>query len=242
LRRVLGQGPPCLCDSPVCVRFMFLACSRGHFQFVTMHQYKQHICILQTFNNCQTCCLNVALSIATLSVCRVTSTTALPNYFLGKEETGITFMSSIRQIIPLGRQGPWRTRDPYLFCVHHNDHYPAGNSELAPSKELLRGRSIGSDFSGRDGWSMYHGSNVPGFPSHPHRGFETITFVRSGFIDHSDSLGAAARCCSALHLRVLDTTFPRWSSVPQPIHGQQDMAQGWFSNDLLRLLVVIKSS
>ncbi|MFM7068972.1 MAG: pirin family protein, partial [Actinomycetes bacterium] len=96
----------------------------------------------------------------------------------------------VQQTFPLGFQ--WPTVDPFLFCAHHNDDYPAGDGDLAPAAPLT-GRDIGSDFSGRDGWSMYHGSSVPGFPQHPHRGFETITLVRRGLCDHSDSLGASAR-------------------------------------------------
>jgi redox-sensitive bicupin YhaK (pirin superfamily) len=86
----------------------------------------------------------------------------------------------------------WQTVDPFLFTAHHLDRYPAGNADLGPVASL-RGRTIGQDFDGIDGWRMYHGSVVPGFPSHPHRGFETITYVRRGLIDHADSLGAAAR-------------------------------------------------
>lgn len=86
----------------------------------------------------------------------------------------------------------WPTLDPFLFVAHHDDDYPPGTAEMAPA-ESLGPRQIGSDFSGRDGWSMYHGDSVPGFPSHPHRGFETVTYVRQGLIDHSDSLGATAR-------------------------------------------------
>jgi redox-sensitive bicupin YhaK (pirin superfamily) len=87
---------------------------------------------------------------------------------------------------------PWRTQDPFLFCVHHRDAYPRGNVELGPDA-TLEGRAIGQDFAGKEGWNMYHGEQVPGFPAHPHRGFETVTIVRQGVIDHSDSLGASAR-------------------------------------------------
>ena len=52
---------------------------------------------------------------------------------------------------------------------------------------------MGNDFSNKDGWSMYHGRSIPGFPRHPHRGFETLTVVSKGTIDHADSLGASAR-------------------------------------------------
>jgi redox-sensitive bicupin YhaK (pirin superfamily) len=99
-------------------------------------------------------------------------------------------MSNILNIQPLGF--PWATVDPFLFCAYHDDAYPAGDERMAPAVPI-DDRDIGQDFSRKDGWSMYHGDVVPGFPGHPHRGFETVTVVRKGLIDHSDSLGAAAR-------------------------------------------------
>ena len=99
-------------------------------------------------------------------------------------------MSDDFTVKPLGF--PWETADPFLFCVHHDDAYPRGDDRMAPIADL-GGRDLGQDFSSKDGWSMYHGDVVPGFPAHPHRGFETVTIVRRGLIDHSDSLGATAR-------------------------------------------------
>lgn len=96
----------------------------------------------------------------------------------------------VLQVLPLAF--PWASADPFLFCVHHVDGYPAGNEKLGPAASLA-GRRIGMDFDNKDGWNMYHGDVVPGFPQHPHRGFETVTIARRGLIDHSDSLGAAAR-------------------------------------------------
>lgn len=87
---------------------------------------------------------------------------------------------------------PWQTQDPFLFCVHHRDMYPEGNEEMGP-RTSLAGRNIGNDFTIKDGWRMYHGSKMPGFPYHPHRGFETITISKEGIVDHTDSLGAAGR-------------------------------------------------
>jgi len=99
-------------------------------------------------------------------------------------------MDPIIRVVPLGF--PWQTIDPFLFCAYHDDHYPAGDVNLGPAVPL-DGRDLGQDFAGKDGWRMYHGLLVPGFPQHPHRGFETVTVVRRGMLDHSDSLGGAGR-------------------------------------------------
>ena len=61
---------------------------------------------------------------------------------------------------------PWQTRDPFLFCVFHNDPYPRGNDKLGPAVSLA-GRDIGQDFDPSNGWRMYSLSALPSrdFPS-----------------------------------------------------------------------------
>lgn len=100
------------------------------------------------------------------------------------------YNKAITRVRPLGFS--WETSDPFLMCVHHSDAYPRGNAALGPDAPLT-GRDLGQDFTPRDGWRMYHGMQVPGFPAHPHRGFETVTVVTQGFVDHADSHGAAGR-------------------------------------------------
>lgn len=90
-------------------------------------------------------------------------------------------------ILSSGRLGfPFKCLDPFLFAVYHNDavragrstpgrgvfssrpghpQYPKGMAEtMGPDPELLKGRMIGQDFGSPSGWSMYHGSTIPGFP------------------------------------------------------------------------------
>lgn len=97
------------------------------------------------------------------------------------------------KILSIQRLGfPWETEDPFLMSVHHKDAYPQGNEEQGP-KVSLEGRNLGQDFTLQDGFRMYHGTRVPGFPVHPHKGFETVTIVLNGFVDHFDSTGSFGR-------------------------------------------------
>jgi redox-sensitive bicupin YhaK (pirin superfamily) len=114
----------------------------------------------------------------------------LPDITCDNAERNCMNTSVLLDMHPLDFQ--WPTLDPFLFCVHHDDAYPRGNAEMGPITSLA-GRDLGQDFTVRDGWRMYHGTRVPGFPAHPHRGFETVTVVLTGFVDHSDSFGAAGR-------------------------------------------------
>lgn len=125
----------------------------------------------------------------------LTGLIALPALGFGKskkeEKEMNTTKDAIKSIKPMGFQ--WETLDPFLFCVHHEDKFPKGNENMGPDSSYLKGRFLGDDFIIKDGFRMYHGKTVPGFPGHPHRGFETVTVVREGLVDHADSLGAAGR-------------------------------------------------
>ncbi len=81
------------------------------------------------------------------------------------------------------------TQNPFVASMHHLDHFPAGNGKLGPTE--IKKENEGFDLSAD--WRMYYGKKVPGFPAHPHRGFETITIVKEGFVDHTDGLGSRGR-------------------------------------------------
>merc|ERR1719223_2606715 len=82
---------------------------------------------------------------------------------------------------------PFTPPDPFLFLVYHKDDFPS--SEEGIDKRLANGMHFGPNAQYR----MYHGSDVSGFPSHPHRGFETLTATIDGFVDHTDSEGNGGR-------------------------------------------------
>lgn len=82
--------------------------------------------------------------------------------------------------------------DPFIIGVYHKDNYPQANGNMGPDASL-EGRSIGNDFNRDADWRMYHGEEIPGFPHHPHRGFEIVTIVSKGYVDHFDSKGSKGR-------------------------------------------------
>lgn len=82
--------------------------------------------------------------------------------------------------------------DPFIIAMHHKDLFPAGNGRMGPIV-MPRGKNNGADFDEDADWRMYHGDTISGFPVHPHRGFETVTVMVSGYADHFDSKGSKGR-------------------------------------------------
>ena len=88
--------------------------------------------------------------------------------------------------------GPMPIGDPFILGAYHFDNYPKGNGKMGPAASLA-GKTLGNDFDRNAEWKMYHGEIIPGFPHHPHRGFEIVTIVERGFADHFDSKGSKGR-------------------------------------------------
>jgi redox-sensitive bicupin YhaK (pirin superfamily) len=108
-------------------------------------------------------------------------------------------MLSLRGVIAeawLLDKGPMKVFSPFLFNVYHKDEYPAGESLEA--RRLL---GNGADFDWTKKYRMYHGESVPGFPQHPHSGFETFTVALEGHVDHADSLGNCGRFGGGIRIR-----------------------------------------
>ena len=87
----------------------------------------------------------------------------------------------------------WDCDDPFFFAVYHRDNYPKGNEIQAPPKEEIAPRLAGNDYAKYLGYRMYKGKVTPGFPLHTHWGYETITYVSEGYVDHFDSMGNQGR-------------------------------------------------
>lgn len=100
-------------------------------------------------------------------------------------------MSIIREINDFQfREDPG---DPWVARFHHIDNYPAGDGEQGVKEEDLLDHEIGEDIDESLPFRMYYGDRIPGFPVHSHRGFETITVVLDGVVDHHDSHGNHGR-------------------------------------------------
>ena len=84
-----------------------------------------------------------------------------------------------------------KTQNPFVATMYHADNYPAGDGNLKPTIKKIYNQA--GDFDMNADWRMYYGKEVPGFPAHPHRGFETVTVVLRGTVDHTDGLGAMGR-------------------------------------------------
>lgn len=87
----------------------------------------------------------------------------------------------------------WDTEDPFVFASHHFDLYPVGNERQAPPKDEIDRKDLGNDYYKLFGYRLYTSKMTPGFQLHAHWGYETVTYVTQGYVDHFDSLGNQGR-------------------------------------------------
>lgn len=83
----------------------------------------------------------------------------------------------------------WNTEDPFIFASHYEDNYPTGSRYQALSLVEIGGRDLNKDYKKKLGFKMYHDKAVSRFLMYAYWGYETITFVEKGYINHFDNMG-----------------------------------------------------
>jgi hypothetical protein len=68
---------------------------------------------------------------------------------------------------------------------------------------------------------------LAGFPMHPHRGIETVTYVLAGLVHHKDSLGNSGSIQSGDIQWMTAGRGIMHEEMPKPLHGQMEGFQLW---------------
>jgi len=68
---------------------------------------------------------------------------------------------------------------------------------------------------------------LAGFPSHPHRGIETVTYMLNGSIEHADSMGNAGSVNAGDVQWMTAGSGIIHSEMPKPVHGRMGGFQLW---------------
>ena len=68
---------------------------------------------------------------------------------------------------------------------------------------------------------------LPGFPTHPHRGIETVTYMLKGLVEHADSMGNTGKVNAGDVQWMTAGSGIVHSEMPQPVNGQMGGFQLW---------------
>ncbi len=68
---------------------------------------------------------------------------------------------------------------------------------------------------------------LKGFPLHPHRGIETVTYMMAGKVDHKDSIGNAGSIYAGAVQWMTSGSGIMHEEMPQPVDGRMEGFQLW---------------
>ncbi len=72
-------------------------------------------------------------------------------------------------------------------------------------------------------------SYLAGFPTHPHRGIETVTYMLKGYVEHEDSMGNAGMVNAGDVQWMTAGSGIIHSEMPKPVNGQMGGFQLWIN-------------